>query len=183
MKSAPGSGSLPADWAQSASSSEPASALFERWEGVRQQIYAAQMQLADEVVTRQDPIRVTQLETSIEMLGGQGTVEGALPLLDSLEQYGMIAADEDGRYNEHSLKATRSAVVLATHGLEPRHLRPFRAAADRELGLIERVTAPLASRRDSAAGARVAETAREISEACLGLHSALVGAAVAELDS
>lgn len=53
------------------SSSEPVSALFERWEGVRQQIYAAQMQLADEVVSRHDPLRVTQLETSIEALDGQ----------------------------------------------------------------------------------------------------------------
>jgi len=131
-------------------------------------------QLAQELAGHTRPLTRAEL---------QGISGASADLLDSLEQYGMIAADDDGRYSEHSLKATRSAVVLAAHGLEPRHLRPFRAAADRELGLIERVTAPLASRRDSAAGARVAETAREISEACLGLHSALVGAAVAELDS
>ena len=74
-------------------------------------------------------------------------------------------------------------MVLADYGLQPRHLRPFRAAADREMSLIEQATAPLATRRDPAAGARRAEAARELSEACLGLHSALVAAAVADLDA
>lgn len=53
------------------SSSEPVSALFERWEGVRQQIYTAEMQLADEVITPGDPARLTQLEGSIAVLDGQ----------------------------------------------------------------------------------------------------------------
>ena len=71
----------------------------------------------------------------------------------------------------------RACVQLESHGLEPRHLRPFQAAADREVGLVERAVATLTSRRDVASRARAAETAREISDLCLNLHPALVHAA------
>ncbi|GAA1676874.1 MerR family transcriptional regulator [Citricoccus zhacaiensis] len=131
-------------------------------------------QLAQELAGHTRPLTRAEL---------QGISGATTQLLDSLEQFGMVSPDENGRYSEHALKATRSAVVLAAHGLEPRHLRPFRAAADRELGLIERATASLATRKDAAANARMADAARELSEACLGLHSALVAAAVADLDT
>jgi DNA-binding transcriptional MerR regulator len=103
-------------------------------------------------------------------------------LVDDLVSFGLIAAVE-GRFDEHALKITKACVQLESHGIEPRHLRPFRAAADRELGLVERVIAPVASRRDVASKARAAETAREISELCLNLHSALVYSQIARMDS
>ncbi|WP_051478604.1 MerR family transcriptional regulator [Arthrobacter sp. H5] len=103
-------------------------------------------------------------------------------LVSDLVSFGLIA-EQDGRFDEHALKVTRACVQLEAHGIEPRHLRPFRAAADRELGLVERVVAPVASRRDVASKARAAETAREISELCLNLHSALVQGQIARMDS
>ncbi|WP_104164215.1 MerR family transcriptional regulator [Arthrobacter sp. SX1312] len=103
-------------------------------------------------------------------------------LVDDLVSFGLITA-VDNRFDEHALKITKACVQLEGHGIEPRHLRPFRAAADRELGLVESVVAPMASRRDVASKARAAETAREISELCLGLHSALVHSHIARMDS
>jgi len=103
-------------------------------------------------------------------------------LVDDLVSFGLITA-EDNRFDEHSLKVTRACVQLEGHGIEPRHLRPFRAAADRELGLVESVVAPMASRKDVASKARAAEAAREISELCLGLHSALVQSHISRMDS
>ncbi|WP_081747713.1 MerR family transcriptional regulator [Arthrobacter sp. Br18] len=103
-------------------------------------------------------------------------------LVDDLVGFGLIAPAA-GRFDEHALKITKACVQLESHGIEPRHLRPFRAAADRELGLVERVIAPEASRRDVASKARAAETAREISELCLGLHSALVYSHISRMDS
>src|SRR5690349_24695961 len=53
-----------------------------------------------------------------------------------------------------SLAVAAAAHTLAAHGLEARHLRPFRTAADREIGLVEQVlrseehTSELQSRRD-----------------------------------
>ncbi len=108
---------------------------------------------------------------------------GATPeLVSDLRAYGLIA-DENGLFNEHALKVTRSCVQLRGHGIEPRHLRPFRAAADREVGLVERVVAPMASRRDVSSRAQAAETAREISDLCLGLHSALVQGQISRMDT
>lgn len=103
-------------------------------------------------------------------------------LVEDLVNFGLIASAA-GRFDEHALKITKACVQLESHGIEPRHLRPFRAAADRELGLVERVIAPEASRRDVASKARAAETAREISELCLGLHSALVYSHISRMDS
>lgn len=105
-----------------------------------------------------------------------------LRLIDDLVSFGLISAVEN-RFDEHALKVATACLQLEAHGIEPRHLRPFRAAADRELGLVERAVAPAASRRDVASKARAAETAREISELCLDLHGALVHGHIARMDS
>ena len=50
----------------------------------------------------------------------------------------------------------QTARELADFGFEPRHLRAFKTAADREVGLVEQVVAPLERGRDAgrAAAAR-----------------------------
>nr|WP_285724019.1 MerR family transcriptional regulator [Psychromicrobium sp. YIM S02556] len=103
-------------------------------------------------------------------------------LVESLLSFGLIAARR-GHFDDHALKVTKACVALASHGLEPRHLRPFQAAAEREFGLVERAVAPLTSRRDAASQARAAEAAREISDLCLNLHSALVQERIAHLET
>ncbi|MCZ2402332.1 MerR family transcriptional regulator [Paenarthrobacter sp. Z7-10] len=102
-------------------------------------------------------------------------------LLDALLSYGLISS-QDGRFDDAALHIAKACTALSAHGLEPRHLRPFQAAAEREFGLVERVVAPLVSRRDAASAARAAETAREISDLCLGLHSALVQGQIARME-
>lgn len=97
----------------------------------------------------------------------------SVPLLQSLLSFGLIG-HTDGKFDEHALQVARACVQLESHGLEPRHLRPFQAAAEREFGLVERAVATLTSRRDAASQARAAEAAREISDLCLTLHRALV---------
>ncbi|MFF2607101.1 transcriptional regulator FtsR [Arthrobacter koreensis] len=106
----------------------------------------------------------------------------AAELVRSLISYGLISAEAQ-QYDEHALKVAKACRQLEAHGIEPRHLRPFRAAADREIGLVERAIAPVASRRDVASQARAAETAREISDLCLSLHSALVHGQIARMES
>jgi hypothetical protein len=63
---------------------------------------------------------------------------------------------------------------LTRYGLEPRHLRAYRAAADREVGLFAQLLAPLVRQRDPAARARAAETARELAALSQRLHAALI---------
>ncbi|MGO4385191.1 transcriptional regulator FtsR [Specibacter sp. RAF43] len=103
-------------------------------------------------------------------------------LLDAMLSYGLLE-QRDGFFDDHALRVAKACTDLFAHGLEPRHLRPFQAAADREFGLVERAVAPLSSRRDGASSARAAEAAREIAELCLSLHSALVQTRIAEMES
>ncbi|GMA89258.1 hypothetical protein GCM10025868_45080 [Angustibacter aerolatus] len=68
----------------------------------------------------------------------------------------------------------RRPASLAAFGIEPRHLRTFRVAADREVGLVEQVVSPMQRGRDGDSRARADEAAREISAVALRLHAALV---------
>jgi len=91
----------------------------------------------------------------------------------ALETYGLLLADERGHFGHDSLAIAAAARTLAGHGLEARHLRPFRTAADREIGLVDQV---LATR--SGSGTRE-ERAAEIASACIALHVALVRSGLA----
>jgi DNA-binding transcriptional MerR regulator len=86
----------------------------------------------------------------------------------ALETYGLLRSDHGGHYGEDALAVAAAARTLAAHGLEARHLRPFRTAAEREIGLAEQV---LATRHG---GGTREERAAEIVSACLALHVALV---------
>ncbi|WP_102157780.1 transcriptional regulator FtsR [Zhihengliuella halotolerans] len=116
--------------------------------------------------------------TRSELIGGSGASD---ELVEELLAFGLIESDGD-RFDEHSARVVASAVKLAGFGIEPRHLRAFRTAADRELGLVERAIAPVSSRKTVSSRAHAAETAREISDACLALHTALVQGAISKLD-
>lgn len=97
-----------------------------------------------------------------------------LPLLRELISYGLIAEGPEGTFDEHAAQTATLCVRLTSHGLQPRHLRFFRAAADREVGLVQQAVAPLASRRDEHSREKAAATARELSALCTQLHAELV---------
>ncbi|WP_018683608.1 MerR family transcriptional regulator [Actinokineospora enzanensis] len=95
-------------------------------------------------------------------------------LLADLEQYGLVRAEADGWFDADAFGVVKTAAALSEYGIEPRHLRAFLAAADREVGLVEQVVAPMYRQRDPAARARADELARELSGLTVTLHSLLV---------
>jgi DNA-binding transcriptional MerR regulator len=98
-------------------------------------------------------------------------------LLDQLEQFGLISPRPGtGHYDTDALVIARTARELADFGLEPRHLRAFKTAADREVGLVEQVVAPLRGGRDTAAKARAEDAVSEIAALSVRLHATLVKA-------
>ena len=103
-------------------------------------------------------------------------------LYETMLSFGLLEL-RDGTFDDHALKVAQSCTALAVHGLEPRHLRPFQAAAEREFGLVERAVGPVSSKRDDTSMLRAAESAREIAELCLNLHSALVHARIAGMEA
>ncbi|WP_020573577.1 MerR family transcriptional regulator [Actinopolymorpha alba] len=98
-------------------------------------------------------------------------------LLEQLESYGLITPRHGRDYfDEGAVEIARTAGELAGFGLEPRHLRAFRTAADREVGLIEQVVAPLARQRSLDSRARAEERVRELAALSVRLHTLLVKA-------
>lgn len=96
-------------------------------------------------------------------------------LLTELEQYALVVPyPGTGHYDTDALVVAQTARELADYGFEPRHLRAFKTAADREVGLVRQVVAPLEKGRDTAARARAEETVTEIAALSVRLHATLV---------
>ena len=102
--------------------------------------------------------------------------------LRELEQYGLLSGGAGGAYFDAEVLPIAGIIAdLSRFGLQARHLRAFKAAADREVGLLEQVAAPLARQRDSEARAKSAEDVRELVSLSLRLHVALVKAGLRSL--
>jgi DNA-binding transcriptional MerR regulator len=98
-------------------------------------------------------------------------------LLAQLEQFGLVRpVAGTGHYDSDALVVAQTARELADFGFEPRHLRAFKTAADREVGLVEQVVAPLERGRDTAARGRAEEATSEIAALSVRLHATLVKA-------
>lgn len=95
-------------------------------------------------------------------------------LLTELEKIGLVTGRPAGWYDGDALIIVEAVVGLTRYGLEVRHLRAFRAGADREVSLFTQLLAPLVRQHDPAARARAAETARELQALSQRLHAALV---------
>jgi DNA-binding transcriptional MerR regulator len=104
----------------------------------------------------------------------------AMLLNDAVSASLIVAADTFG---EDVLAVLKSLVELQRSGIEPRHLRGFRAAAERELGLIENALMPVARRKDASSRAKAAEMAREIASQLEVVRSSLIRSALTRLDS
>lgn len=94
--------------------------------------------------------------------------------LTELEQFGLVAAKPGGHYDDDALAVAKIAAELARFGLEGRHLRAFRTAAEREVGLFSQVVGPMSRQRGGEARARAEETVRELAALSVRLHAALV---------
>jgi DNA-binding transcriptional MerR regulator len=100
-------------------------------------------------------------------------------LVAALESFGIVAPSPGtASYDTDAVAVVRAAGELAAFGIEPRHLRPFRTAAEREAGLVEQVVAPLRRQRGPEAAGRADEATREVAALCLRLHAALVRSAL-----
>ncbi|SEN72737.1 transcriptional regulator FtsR [Actinacidiphila rubida] len=94
------------------------------------------------------------------------------------ESYGLVAAGRDGGYDAETVNIARLIVALGRFGLEPRHLRAVKAAADREAGLVEQVVAPLRRHRNPQTRTHAETTARELASLSVRLHAAMVQSAL-----
>jgi DNA-binding transcriptional MerR regulator len=109
-----------------------------------------------------------------ELLRGSGL---SSEQLGELEQFGLVAARAGSSYFDgDALLIAKIVAQMSRYGLEARHLRPVKAAADREVGLVEQVVSPMSRQRAPGARAQAAQAAREMASLSVRLHAALVSA-------
>jgi DNA-binding transcriptional MerR regulator len=111
--------------------------------------------------------------TRSELLAAAGAAE---ELLAELEDYGLIRRARS--YGTQTLSVLRSAVCLREYGVQPRHLRAVKAAADRETALVEQAVAPLTRQKGSREPALRA--AQDLARHIASLHATLVEEGLAE---
>ncbi|KOU40352.1 MerR family transcriptional regulator [Streptomyces sp. NPDC060334] len=98
--------------------------------------------------------------------------------LGEWESYGLIAEAPGGGFDAETVTVARLIADLGRFGLEPRHLRAMKAAADREAGLVEQLVAPLRRHRNPQTRAHAEATMRELAGLSVRLHEALVQTAL-----
>ncbi len=110
--------------------------------------------------------------TRAELVEAAGLDE---PMAAALETFGLLHADASGHFGEAALSVAHTAAALAAYGIEARHLRPFRTAADREIGLVQQVVTPHRA-ASGKGGSKAAGTdlTPEVLRLCIALHTALV---------
>ncbi|MCV7377325.1 MerR family transcriptional regulator [Mycobacterium alsense] len=102
-------------------------------------------------------------------------------LLTGLLKAGVITTGPGGFFDEHAVVILQCARALAEYGVEPRHLRAFRSAADRQSDLIAQIAGPVVKAGKAGARDRADDLAREVAALAITLHTSLVKSAVRDV--
>lgn len=102
-------------------------------------------------------------------------------LITALVRAGVITTGPAGFFDEHSVLIAQCAAALAEYGVEPRHLRAFRSAADRQSDLIAQIAGPVGKADRTGARDRADDLAREVAALAITLHTSLIKSAVRDV--
>jgi DNA-binding transcriptional MerR regulator len=94
-----------------------------------------------------------------------------------LEGFSMISSRRVGSetyYDADQLPVVESCRAFLDHGVEVRHLRMYKIAAEREAGVLEQLIMPLLKQRNPEARARAVAMVEELADAGESLHAALL---------
>jgi DNA-binding transcriptional MerR regulator len=110
-----------------------------------------------------------------QLLAAAGVDE---PELAEWESYGLLSPVGEGVYDAEAVTVAGLITELGRFGIEPRHLRAMKAAADREAGLVDQVVAPLRRHRNPQTRAHAEARTKELAGLAVKLHAALVQSAL-----
>ncbi|MEU5112130.1 MerR family transcriptional regulator [Streptomyces longwoodensis] len=110
-----------------------------------------------------------------ELLAAAGIDEAELT---EWESYGLVVPLQDGVYDAEAATVASLIAELGRFGIEPRHLRVMKAAADREAGLVDQVVAPLRRHRNPQTRTHAEARTKELAGLTVRLHAALVQTAL-----
>ncbi len=111
-----------------------------------------------------------------ELLDAAGIDEQQLA---ELEAHGLVK--RVGRlYGQDALDVASTVARLADYGVQARHLRTVRTAAERDVSMIEQVVGPTLRQRSPGARTEAGQTAHQIAAHLLRLHRAMLESALAD---
>lgn len=135
-----------------------------------------------------DPIRVRQFSVEdLTSTSGRGDFLSAeevcemfdieQSLLDELEKFGLIAPRRYGgttSFDGSDVEIIAVSVRYAAMGVEPRHLRMYKIAAEREAGFVEQLVLPILKQRNPAAKQNAAERSSQLASMGDELHNLIL---------
>ncbi|MBV9352857.1 MAG: MerR family transcriptional regulator [Mycobacterium sp.] len=129
---------------------------------------------SDTAAVAPTPVRLSRED----LLGRSGVDDG---LVTALVKAGVITTGPSGFFDEHAVVIAQCARALAEYGVEPRHLRAFRSAADRQSDLIAQIAGPVVKAGKAGARDRADELAREVAALAITLHTSLIKSALRDV--
>jgi DNA-binding transcriptional MerR regulator len=106
------------------------------------------------------------------------TASGLTPAqLREVERYGLVVGRPVGRttyYDDESLVIARLVAGFLRYGIEPRHVRMYRTAAEREASVFEQVILPLVKQRNPQARAQALASLSELTQLGTGMRDAMM---------
>jgi DNA-binding transcriptional MerR regulator len=135
--------------------------------------------IPDESADGLSGVAPTQVRLRREDLLARSGIDEAL--LTELVKAGVIKPGTAGFFDEHSVVIAQCARALAEYGVEPRHLRAFRSAADRQSDLIAQIAGPVVKAGKAGARDRADDLAREVAALAITLHTSLIKSAVRDV--
>ncbi len=119
--------------------------------------------------------------TVAELADATGLTEARV---SELTRFGLIAPRTLGGvdyFDADALAVTQAAAGFLQFGIEARHLKQFKSAAEREAGLFEQIVLPLLKQRNPAARRQAAESLEQLGNLGQSLRGALVRQAVRDI--
>jgi DNA-binding transcriptional MerR regulator len=119
-----------------------------------------------------NPLKLTKVALMSETGISAGLLQEAQTLL-------LIAKEP---FEVSDLEIARALVHLQRFGISPRHLRGLKASADREIGIIEGVVAPVLSKNEPASKSRASHYAQEIENQFATIRGELMKSVISKID-
>jgi DNA-binding transcriptional MerR regulator len=119
-----------------------------------------------------NPIKLNKVGLMSETGIGAGILQEAQTL--------MLIGKEP--FDASDVEIARAIVHLQRFGISPRHLRGLKASADREIGIIEGVVAPVLGKNEPASKSRAAHYAQEIENQFATIRSELIRSVISKID-
>jgi len=101
-------------------------------------------------------------------------------LISDAQEVGLLGLEP---FSVADVAIARSVVQLQRFGIAPRHLRGLKAAADREIGIIEGVVAPVLAKNETGSRSRAANFAAEIESQFATIRAEIVRSVISKIDS